>query len=99
MKRSVTCYKIQFAEKASEISVIGADALAWFAQKMEMNALGSEPYVKYADKSTEDIGTVIVEVDLPDDWLDCLDFTEQKIKVALEKKTGFKINSFSFCVK
>lgn len=96
MKRSVTCYKIQFAEKASEISVIGADALANFVEPKYREFYGKG----YVDTiSTENIDYVDVEVDLPDDWLDCLDFIEQKIKVALEKKTGFKINSFSFCVK
>ena len=96
MKRSVTCYKIQFAEKASEISVIGADALANFMEPKYREFYGKG----YVDmKSTEDISTVTVDVDLEDDWLDCLDFTEQKIKAALEKKTGFKVTSFSFFVK
>ena len=92
----VRCYKIVWAEKASEISVCGSDALANFIEPKYREFYGKG----YTDTiSTENIDEVYVEVDLPDDWLDCLDFTEHRIKQALEEKTGFKVKSFSFSIK
>ena len=64
MIRLVRCYKIQFAEKASEISVIGSDALANFVEPKYREFYGKG----YVDrKSTEDYDVVDLEVDLPDE--------------------------------
>lgn len=92
----VRCYKIEWAERASEISVIGSDALANFVEPKYREFYGKG----YVDTiSTENIDYIDIEVDLPEDWLDCLDFTEHRIKQALEKRTGFKVKRFNFIVK
>ena len=92
----VRCYNIKFAEKASEISVIGADALANFMEPVYREFYGKG----YVDtKSTDNIEECDVEVDLPDDWLDDLDFTESRIKQVLEKKIGFKVKSFNYRIR
>ena len=96
----VRCYNIKFAEKASEISVTGANALEMFMWKAQMNSVGEgQPYMRFADRFTEDGDVEDVEVDLPNDWLDDLDSTEFRIKQALEKKTGFKVKEFNYIVR
>ena len=92
----VTCYKIKYKEKASEISVCGSDALLNFMEPKYREFYGKG----YTDtKSTETMPDAIdVEVQLPATWLDDLTSSEKMIQNVLEKKTGFKIESFNYRV-
>ncbi len=92
----VTCYNIKYAEKASEISVIGPDALANFMEPKYREFYGKG----YTDiKSTETMPKEIdIEVHLPEPWLENLTGSERLINAALEAKTGFKVESFDFRV-
>ena len=64
----VRCYKIEFAERASEITVSGSDALANFMSTVEVNSTGLSPWISPITNSTSEVPEYVdVEVDLPED--------------------------------
>ena len=89
MLKKVCCYNIIYNEKEAIISIKGPEALDAFVNQGFVNYYGS----KEAPKSME------LKVDLPDNWLDNLFDSEQKIKRALESESGLTVEHFDYSVR
>ena len=92
----VQCYKIYYDTKDSVISVCGPTALANWANQQYQDFYGKHYAETYnAASAPEDI---VLDIELPDNWLERFEDADKWIKEALEKQTGLKVKKFNYRV-